>query len=336
MSKAINNQMKKILITGASGFIGSFLVEEAIERGYEVYAGIRKSSSKEYLQNPKINFIELDFSSKENIKKQLQSFDYIIHAAGLTKSCREEDFERVNYQYTVNFIEALQENNIVPEKFIFISSLAVYGPGNPKKPVSIKVDDEKKPITLYGHSKLKIEKYIQSLVDFPYLIFRPTGVYGPREKDFYVMYKTVKSGIETYIDTKQQYLTFVYVKDLVKVFFDALASDIKEKTYFVTDLNNYTAQDLNDYVKQALQVKTITIIFPRLLVKGLAYLSEKFSCLFTGKVATLNTEKYKEIIQKNWLCESTELVNDFDYQPQYDLEKGINETIQWYKKNKLL
>ncbi len=328
--------MKKILITGASGFIGSFLVEEALSRGYEVYAGVRKSSSKEYLQNPAIHFIELDFSSKKNIKKELQSFDYIIHAAGLTKSCRETDFELVNYQYTVNLIEALQETNQVPDKFIFISSLAVYGPGNPNKPVPIKVNDPKKPITLYGHSKLKTEKYIQSLTSFSYLIFRPTGVYGPREKDFYVMYKTVKSGIETYIDTKQQYLTFVYVKDLTKVFFDALASDIKQKTYFVTDLNNYTAQDLNNYVKQALKVKTITIIFPRLLIKGLAYLSEKFSCLFTGKAATLNTEKYKEIIQKNWLCDSTELVNDFDYRPKYDLESGLEESIQWYKKNKLL
>ncbi len=328
--------MKKILITGASGFIGSFLVEEALSRGYDVYAGVRKSSSKEYLQNPAIHFIEFDFSNKENIKKQLLQFDYIIHAAGVTKSCNEQDFDLINYQYTVNFIEALQETNQTPDKFIFISSLAVYGPGDGTKPTPIKVSDEKKPITLYGHSKLKTEKYIQTLANFPYLVFRPTGVYGPREKDFYVMYKTVKSGIETYIDTKEQHLTFVYVKDLTKVFFDAIASDITNKTYFVTDLKMYTAQDLNNYVKKALQVKTITIVFPRLLVKGLAYLSEKFSCLFTGKVATLNTEKYKEIIQKNWLCESAELVNDFDYQPQYDLEKGINETIQWYKKNKLL
>ena len=328
--------MKKILITGASGFIGSFLVEEAIKRGYEVYAGIRKSSSREYLQNQDIHFVEIDFLSKEKIKKQLLQFDYIIHAAGVTKSCKVNDFEVVNYQYTVNFIEALQETNQVPEKFIFISSLAVYGPGNPKKPIPIKVNDDKKPITLYGHSKLKAEKYLQSLNNFPYLIFRPTGVYGPREKDFYVMYKSVKSGIETYIDSKQQHLTFVYVKDLTKVFFDALASDITKRSYFVTDLRMYTAQDLNSQVKRALQAKTFTIVFPHLLVNILSYLSEKISCLFTGKVATLNTERYKEIIQKNWLCEGTELINDFDYQPKYDLEKGINETIQWYKKNKLL
>ncbi len=328
--------MKKILITGASGFIGSFLVEEALQKGYEVYAGIRKSSSKAYLQDENINFIEFDLSDKNDIKSKLQSFDYIIHAAGTTKSCSTSDFEKINYQYTVNLIEALQETKQMPKKFIYISSLAVYGPGNPEQAIPIKVTDPKKPITLYGHSKLKTEEYIRTVQNLPYIIFRPTGVYGPREKDFYVMYKTVKSGIETYIDTKEQHLTFVYVKDLAKVFFDAIASNIVSKTYFVTDLKMYTAKDLNDYVKKALKVKTITIIFPKIFVKVLAFLSEKFSCLFTNKIATLNTEKYKEIIQKNWLCDSTELVNDFNYKPQYDLENGIKETIAWYKEQKLL
>ena len=78
---------ERILITGASGFIGSFLVEEALKRGLETWAAVRKSSSRQFLQDKDIRFIELDLSSEERLKEQLKGvqFDYVVHAAGVTK-----------------------------------------------------------------------------------------------------------------------------------------------------------------------------------------------------------------------------------------------------------
>ena len=91
--------MTKILITGASGFIGSFIVEEALSQGYKTYAGVRRSSSRRYLQDERINFLEIDFSSKQsivealsNFKRDNGSFDYIIHCAGVTKCINKEEF----------------------------------------------------------------------------------------------------------------------------------------------------------------------------------------------------------------------------------------------------
>jgi len=334
--------VKKILITGASGFVGGFFVEEALSRNYEVYAGIRKSSNRKYLTNPNIRFFELDFTDKESIKEKLTlqkkesgAFDYIIHNAGVTKTCKKTDFEKVNFQNTKNFIEALFETASVPDKFIFISSLAAYGPGNEKNMQPIKVTDTPRPISLYGKSKLKAEQYIKSLSKFPYLIFRPTGVYGPREKDYYVMYKSINQGLETYIGTAEQHITFIYVKDFARLVFDAFKSSISGKSYFVSDLKEYTAEEFNTIVKEVLNKKTIRIVFPKALVKSLAFLSEKFSCVF-GKIPTLNTEKYKEISCVNWLCESSRIVKDFNFSPKYDLKKGLRETIEWYKKEGLL
>ena len=88
----------KILITGASGFIGSFIVEEALNRDMEVWAAVRKTTSRKYLQDKRIHFIELDFSSKEQLKAQLgeHEFDYIVHAAGVTKCLDKADFRRMN------------------------------------------------------------------------------------------------------------------------------------------------------------------------------------------------------------------------------------------------
>jgi nucleoside-diphosphate-sugar epimerase len=330
--------MKKILITGASGFIGSFLTDEALKRNYEVYAGVRKSSCRDYLTDPAIRFFEMDFSQKENLKKQLETaprFDYIIHAAGVVKSCNKKDFVNINYQYTKIFIEALRETGKIPEKFIFISSLAIFGPGNETTLQPIKPTDKPHPVTQYGKSKLMAEQFIISLTNFPYIILRPTGVYGPREKDYYLAYKSVKKGIESYIGAKEQHLTFVYVTDLTRLVFDTLTSIIINKAYFVTDLKQYTVQQFNAIIKKTLNKKAVTIVFPKMLVKTVALINEKLSCLF-GKPSTLNSDKYNELICKNWLCESDEIVNDFSFQPEYDLEKGLHKTIAWLKKEKLL
>jgi nucleoside-diphosphate-sugar epimerase len=332
-------KVKKILITGASGFIGSFLVEEALNHGFEVYAGIRASSSLQYLQDSRIKFLTINFANKEQLKQNLLKagkFDYIIHNAGVTKTCKKENFDLVNLRFTQNFIEALYETNTIPHKFIQISSLAAYGPGDEKTLKPINLTDTPRPVSYYGKSKLKTERYIKSLKDFPYLIFRPTGVYGPREKDYYVMYKSIKQGIETYINTSDQHISFIYIKDLSRLIIDSLSSNISGKSYFVSDLNEYTAYEFSWLIKMKLNKKTIALTFPGFLVRMLAFINEKISCLFLGKTPTLNTEKYKEISKRNWLCDSSDLVKDFNFKPEYDLSKGLDETIKWYKKENLL
>jgi len=335
--------MKKILITGASGFVGGFLVDEALKRNYEVFAGVRNTSNRSYLSDPQIKFFESGLSDKQLLKESLKhykevngKFDYLIHNAGVTKTCRKDGFDTINFQYTKNLIEALIETDCVPDKFIYISSLAAYGPGDEKSLKPIKDSDTPRPISLYGKSKLKAEKYIKSVENFPYLIFRPTGVYGPREKDYYLSYKMIAKGFETYIGTSQQHITFIYVKDLTRLLFDSLESAVTRKSYFVTDLKKYTTKEFNTIIKRILNKKTIGIVFPKGIIKIIALISEKLSCVFLAKVPTLNTEKFKEISCINWLCDSNELVKDFAYKPEYNLERGIAESIAWYKKEGLL
>ncbi|MBU2552938.1 MAG: NAD(P)-dependent oxidoreductase [Bacteroidetes bacterium] len=334
--------MKKILITGASGFIGSFLVEEALKQGWEVWAGIRLTSIKTYLTNPAIHFIELDFSNEESMKELFVSFkrksgtfDAIVHNAGITKTHKKHDFDLVNHQYTRNLINALILSGSTPKKFVYISSLAAFGPGNAQSGQPITSKDTPNPITYYGKSKLRAEQYISSLTNFPYLILRPTGVYGPREKDYLVMYKTINKHLETYIGTAFQQLTFLYIKDLARIIIAASASNISNKSYFITDGNKYTTKEFSAIVKAHLNKKTITLVFPKAIVKSIAWSLEKLYAFF-GSVPTLNTEKYKEISCTNWLCEGDEIWSDHSMEPKYDLKSGLKETIDWYKQEKML
>jgi nucleoside-diphosphate-sugar epimerase len=334
--------MTNILITGASGFIGSFLVEEGLKQEFQVYAGIRKSSSRRYLRDERIHFLEFDFSSREKVldtleecKKSNIRFDYIIHNAGLTKAQKKEDFYNVNCRNTIHFIEALIESGMVPEKFLFVSSLAAYGPGDPHTGEPVQNTHVPKPIELYGKSKLEAERYITSLKNFPWLIVRPTGVYGPKEKDYFVFFQTINRGLEPYIGFRKQVLTFIYVRDLVRLIYLALASSHVNKAWFVSDGKEYPSELFAQITKKALGKKTVRFTVPLFIVKTLATIGENVAGLW-GSTPTLNSDKYKVLKSTNWRCEFEPLEKDFGFKAEYDLEKGVAETLDWYKKEKWL
>lgn len=329
----------KILITGASGFIGSFAVESALKNGHEVWAGVRGSSSKAYLSDPNIHFIDLPYASQEKmeaklneVKAEIGKWDAIIHIMGLTKCKQKGDFDRVNFDYTRNFVEALRATGTVPANFIYMSSLSAMGPGNPDTLEEIKYTDQPNPNTLYGQSKLKTENYLKGLADFPYTILRPTGVYGPREKDYFVMLQTLQRHFNPAIGFKPQYITFIYVKDLVKVAFACIEQNKVGQTYFVADGDVWTSDDYAALAKEKLGIGwTIPLRVPSFLVKGICAVMEMVGSWF-GKLPTLNNDKYNILSALNWKCDTKKLEDELGFKAEYPLGRGLDECIEWYRK----
>jgi len=328
----------KTLITGSTGFIGSFIAEESLKRGDETWAGVRATSSMKFLSGTAAKTIDLPYSSKEKMveilkeqKAQYGKWDLIIHNMGLTKCENKTDFDRVNFDYTCNFITALFETDMVPEQFVYMSSLSAFGPGDPVSLREIKHNDAPAPDTLYGKSKLKAEGFIQSLPDFPYTILRPTGVYGPREKDYFVMLQTLQRHLNPTIGFKPQYITFIYVKDLVKAIYLSVEKRATGKAYFVADGDVWTSSEYAALAKKELDVKwAIPIKVPSILVKWIACILDTV-CGWFGKTPTLNRDKYNILAALNWKCEVEPLNNDLGFRPDYNLERGLRECIEWYR-----
>lgn len=343
---------KSILITGASGFIGSFLVEEAIKKGYNTWAAVRGTSSLKYLQDKHINLIKLDFRTIEALSAQLSrhmdkhgKWDIIIHCAGVTKCTDSRDFDRYNYQATVNLIAALREQGMRPEQFIYISSLSVFGPIR-EKPVENQANgllyrpiterDEPQPNTAYGHSKIRTERYLKSLVDYPYLIYRPTGVYGPRERDYFLMAKSIKQHVDFSVGYQKQEITFIYVKDLVRAIFLGIEKGVTRREYFVSDGRVYESRTFSDLLQKELGNPWVwRIKAPLWLLKVICTLGGFLGRLL-HKPITLNPDKYQIMKQRNWQCDIQPLIDELGYQPQYPLERGVKEAVAWYKENKWL
>lgn len=325
----------KILVTGASGFIGSFIVEEALRRGFETWAAVRGSSSREYLRDERIHFLELNLSSKEQLMEQLRGkdFDYVVHAAGVTKCLDKADFHRINTEGTRHLIDAIMAVSMPIRLFIFISSLSIFGAIREQQPYEeIRESDTPQPNTEYGRSKLAAEQYLAS-TSLPYVILRPTGVYGPREKDYFIMAKSIKQHSDFAVGFKPQDITFVYVQDVVQAVFLALEKGKTGRKYFLSDGQVYRSTTFSNLVHEALgRPWWIRITAPVWVLRVVTFFGEHIGRL-TGKVTALNNDKYNILKQRNWRCDIQPAIEELGYAPQYDLQRGVSETIRWYQEN---
>ena len=191
---------KKLLVVGAGGFIGGFIADEGLRRGFDTYVAVRESTSRRYLTDERLHFVVLDYDNEEAMAQSLkealpegEKWDFIIYNLGATKCANYLDFNRINYNYLRSFVEVLQDLDKVPQRFLFMSSLSALGMGDEKNYAPITSSNIPNPNTRYGLSKIKAETYLETIPDFPYIIFRPTGVYGPHEKDYLMMIKSIDS-----------------------------------------------------------------------------------------------------------------------------------------------
>lgn len=325
---------KRVLITGASGFVGYHLIVEALNSGLDVYASVRASSDVSHLKDLNLTFTNLEYSSIDALRKNLSDnkYDYIIHASGTTKAKNEAEYNRVNAEYSRNLGVAASESKI--EKFVFVSSLAALGPSTKLQEV-ITDDTPPIPVTSYGKSKLLAEQYLSSIKNLPLLTFRPTAVYGPREKDIFILFKSINIGLEPYIGRFNQQFSFIYVKDLASILVASLTSDLVDKNYIVSDGKTYDRYALADFSKAILKKRTLKFHLPIAGVNAVASLLETIYSS-SAKTPALNKEKMSELTAINWACSTDRLTHDLAFVPRYDLEAGLRETLLWYKENNWL
>lgn len=326
---------ERILITGASGFLGYHLIQAALHKGFEVYAAVRKNSPIEHLNNLPIQFVHLNYEDPLSIRQQLSEFQIssIVHSAGITKAVKQEEYNHVNAQLSINLAKAVEEGVPTFKKLVFISSLAAVGPSsNPAQ--AILETDEAQPVTAYGRSKLLAETELKKS-GIPLVILRPTAIYGPRDKDIFIMIKTVSQGLDPYIGRIRQQLSFVHGRDVADLAMLSILQPQSSGIYHVTDGATYSRYRLSDITKKLLVKKAWRFHIPLPFVRFLALVMEKVQG-WRNQPSVLNREKLNELAAENWSCNIAKAQTVLGFKPKFDLEEGLADTINWYKENKWL
>ena len=334
--------MSKLLIIGSTGFIGKHLCVEAKGLNYEIIAGTRAQSDLSFLNNKQIPSYNFTLSDKKLLRDELLLFkskhanlDFIIYNVGCTQSLNKSDYKTINYKYLKNFIESLQEVKLYPKKLLFTSRLAVHHPIALCGCAFIKETDILKPVTSYGASKMMAEQYLNTINDFPIVIARPTAVYGPGDRNFLSLIRSIKNHIEIYAVQKKQLLSLIYVEDLVDAYFGLLRKNNINGPYLISDGKSYTTEKLNATIKSILKSKTIKLVVPYSMLKLMAW-SKEIIDKITGKPGIFNQDKVNDLIAESWACDTFKLQQEIDFKPKYSLEQAMQKTIKSYQDNELI
>ena len=323
----------KVLVTGASGFLGSHIAEQLTKEGHEVRALVRKSSKRDFLERlGKVEFAYGSVEDAEKVAEAVKGVDAIIHSAGLVKARSPAEFRRTNVDGTRNMVEAAKAHAPNLKRFVFVSSLTVAGPSLDGKPLD---GDAGGPLTHYARSKLDAERIVLAAKDaLPVTILRPSIIYGPRDQETLVFFKSVKTGVLPTVGKGDTTMSMIFGADCAAACVKAITANVPSgSTYFVDDGEPYPFRTLIEGVEAAMGKRAFLRFNIPMPVVWLAAVSSELYGKLSNKAVMLNRDKTNEIRQPHWVCSSVRTRKDLQWEPQVHLREGMAIAARWYEDN---
>lgn len=326
------------LVTGATGFIGSHLVETLLKKGLQVRALIRKTSALQWLKGLPVEFVFGDLGPGGFDSKALKGVDYVFHLAGIIDAPTRKDYFEINVEGTRRLLEALARAQPDLKKFILASSQAAGGPSliSPASEIrggGVREDDPPHPVSVYGESKLAAEKVALSFASqFPVVILRPPTIYGPRERRVYAAFQMIKRGFALAPGFKPKFISFCYVTNLIEaILLAALQNSPSGRIYNVAGEKAYEWMEFMDAIGKALKrpYRLFRIPLPLLYLLGAG--GEVYS-RFTRRQSLFTWQKVKEFAQNSWVMDGTRIREELGWREKTTLPQGMAETAAWYQK----
>lgn len=328
----------KVLLTGASGFVGGRLRDALLEAGAEVLA-LRRGSSPEPKSASAIRarsvVAEYDDSHALAALISTEKPDFIFHVAGATKGVHYSDFQRANVMPTRNLLRAVREHHPAVSRFVLVSSLAAFGPSSPAKPHH--ETHAPSPIEHYGRSKLEAEQVLAAEAGgVPWTVLRPSGVYGPGDADYFNLFREISSGRNVFFGNRHRWFSAVYVDDCVRALVLAAKSErTRQEAYFLCDGTPITWETFQEAIVGANGKKVMTLNLPEVLV-DIAAVGGELLTRIDGKPRLFNRQKAMMSSQAAWTCGHALAKEHFGYVPEVKIAEGVRRALDWYRAERWL
>jgi nucleoside-diphosphate-sugar epimerase len=319
------------LITGANGFIGSRLCALFLKEGYRVIAGVRRTSDLSLLKDLAVEYRFGDVTDADSIPSMVRDVDYIIHNAGVVKAKSQATFFAVNAIGTAQLMSGILEYNQNVKKVVLVSSMAAAGPS--LGGVATTEADQPHPMTVYGASKLAGEReFLKHTADLNLAILRPSGVYGPGDKELLTVFQTARRGIRPCFGNTKRRLQLVHVDDLCRGILCAVRKETRSgEAYFIAEKTSYSMAELVSLVCQAVGRRGFPLVVPGPLFRLIAAMSE-FSFQVVGATPMLTREKAGELLA-SWEISTDKARRDLGFESQISFEVGAKQTYEWYRQH---
>ncbi len=336
--------MAKILVTGASGFIGFHLIRALVAQGHDVTCLVRKKSSLHRLAGLQYRRADGDVRDADSLARAVAGQDAVYHLAGLVKATRVEHLYQVNCEGTANVARACAAAT-TPPVLLAVSSLAAMGPSTPGRP---RVEsDPPAPVSNYGRSKLAGEQEARKWARaVPITILRPPIVFGEGDAATFEMFRPIaRCGIHAVPSWATHWLSLIHADDLADSMIRAVwhgrrivcdpadGAAAAEGCYFVAAERDLAFAEFGRMMGTALgRKRTVVLTFGPVIVWTIALLATAISKL-TGQPWYFSGDKAREARAGSWTCSPAAAARDLQFAVAKPLEDRLRQTADWYRDN---
>lgn len=326
--------MKKVLVTGATGFLGKYVVEELVEHGYQVRAFGRNSKVGRSLENTSVSFFQGDLTNADDVTEACKEMDLVVHAGALSTIWGPwEDFYQANVLGTKYVLEACRQTDI--QRLVYVSSPSIYAA--PKNQLEIKESDapEENNLNNYIRSKLASEKLFNDYPDVPSIILRPRGLFGIGDTSILprVINLSQKIGIPL-IGDGRQLMDMTCVENVALAIRLALeAPEAKGEVYNIT---NGEPRAFRDLLEESLTGLSYPIKYRKILASLLLGIASSIEFLYKSlnlKGEPPLTRYTYYLLRYSQTLDISKAERDLGYRPKISISEGIEQYVQDYRKH---
>jgi len=330
----LNFLNERILVTGATGFVGNHLVRKLHEQGFQVRCLVRPTSIVSRLVDLGIEVTVGDIFDIKAISNAVENTDVIFHLVGgggvSTVSSRGlAELRELNVLSLKNVLEIVKDKLV--KKVVHFSSISAMGV---QKGVKLTENSYCKPITPHEVAKRESEElaleYSRNL-GIPVTILRPSQIYGPGDtkSEILKIARLVKKHLFPLVDGGAYYMPWVYVDDVVDCAIRAMLFGKPGEIYNVSDKMSYTLKDIVEEIAKNIPTANGGIYIPKEAASLLARAVEIFSEVLG--IEPFFTTYRIESITSNRFVSIDKATKELAYEPKINLDTGIRRTVEWYK-----